>query len=123
MSYTRKQLRDYFAPLVAGKVPAIAPAIFMLLEVDANGGIVPSLYAKVAKEMGLEIIAWTLERSDALSLGGGWYYSTISSALRKDSDIMTVLNILREDVGIKGVFTDWAPTATFYANCKEIMLR
>jgi len=121
--YTRDHLREYFAPLVANGVPAIAPAIFMLLEVDSNGDIVPSLYAKVAREMGLDIIAWTLERSDALSLGGGWYYSTISDALRKDSDLLNVLNILVEKVGIKAIFTDWAATATFYANCRGIMLR
>lgn len=118
--YTRHQLRDYFAPLVANNVPAIAPAIFMLLEVDINGNIVPSSYAKVAKEMGLDIIAWTLERSDALSLGGGWYYSTISDALEKDSDLLKVLDILVKEVGIKAIFTDWAATATFYANCKGL---
>ena len=95
----------------------------MLLEVDADGNIVPSLYAKVAKEMGFEIIAWTLERSDALSLGGGWYYSSISGALEKDSDLLNVLDILVKEVGIKAVFTDWAATATFYANCMGLMLR
>lgn len=121
--YTKSQLRDYFSPLVENGVQAIAPAIFMLLEVDSRGEIIPSTYATVAREMGLGIIAWTLERSDALSLGGGWYYSTIADALTNDSDVLRVLDILYEDVGIKAVFCDWAATATFYANCKGISLR
>jgi len=121
--YTQGQLREYFAPLVENGVQTVAPAIFMLLEVDVRGSIVPSTYARVAKEMGLDIIAWTLERSDALSLGGGWYYSTIADALTNDSDVLRVLDILYEDVGIKAVFCDWAATATFYANCKGISLR
>ena len=62
--YTKQQLRGHFAALVENGIPAVAPAIFMLLEVDKHGNIVPSQYAKVAREMGLEIIAWTLERSD-----------------------------------------------------------
>lgn len=121
--YTRRQLRDYFRPLIANNVPAIAPAIFMLLDVDVDGNIVPSLYAKVAREMGLDIIAWTLERSDALALGGGWYYSTIADALEKDSDLLNVLNVLVKEVGIKAIFTDWAATATFYANCNGLLLK
>ena len=90
---------------------------------NIDGNIVPSLYAKVAREMGLDIIAWTLERSDALALGGGWYYSTIADALEKDSDLLNVLNVLVKEVGIKAIFTDWAATATFYANCNGLLLK
>eukprot|EP00985_Skeletonema_marinoi_P033292 scaffold40957_cov285-Skeletonema_marinoi.AAC.1 len=69
----------------------------MLLEVDTENNLVPTLYAKVARELGLGIVAWTLERSDALSKGGGWYYSTISQVLRTDSDVIKVLDVLYED--------------------------
>jgi glycerophosphoryl diester phosphodiesterase len=30
---------------------------------------------------------------------------------------MTVLDVLARDVGIRGIFSDWAATVTFYANC------
>jgi glycerophosphoryl diester phosphodiesterase len=70
LTYTKLQLQKYFKPLVDHGVTAIAPAISMLLEVDKNNNLVPTLYAKVAKELGLDIVTWTLERSDALSKGG-----------------------------------------------------
>eukprot|EP00986_Skeletonema_menzelii_P003273 scaffold981_cov144-Skeletonema_menzelii.AAC.5 len=113
---------DPSRPLVDNGVTAIAPSISMLLEVDKNSNLVPTLYAKVAKELGLDIVAWTLERSDALSKGGSWYYSTISQVLRTDSDVIKVLDVLYEDVGIMAIWTDWPSIATFYANCKGILL-
>ena len=30
---------------------------------------------------------------------------------------MTVLDVLARDVGILGVFSDWAAAVTYYANC------
>ena len=119
----KAQLMKYLQPLVDHGVPAVAPTMFMLLTVDSSGNIVPSLYAKVANELGLDIIAWTFERSESLSKGGGWYYSSLSEVLRTDSDMIKVLDVLYEDVGIKAVFTDWPSVVTFYANCKGISLR
>ena len=29
----------------------------------------------------------------------------------------TLLDVLARDVGIRGIFTDWAATVTYYANC------
>ena len=43
--------------------------------------------------------------------------------LEKDADMINVLDVLYEQVGIKAIFTDWAATVTFYANCKSIALR
>ena len=123
LTYTKVQLQKYFKPLVDHGVTAIAPAISMLLEVDKNNNLVPTLYAKVAKELGLDIVTWTLERSDALSKGGGWYYSTLSKVLKTDSDVLKVLDVLYQDVGIMAVWTDWPSVATFYANCFGILLR
>ncbi len=98
----------------------IAPPMWVLLTLDANNNIVPSAYAKAAKEAGLDIITWTLERSGLLKSGGGWYYQTIKNAINKDSDMLKVLNVLAQDVGIKGIFSDWPATVTFYANCKGL---
>ncbi|KAL9184737.1 hypothetical protein ACHAXT_012707 [Thalassiosira profunda] len=120
--YSQSQLRKYFEPLVANGVTAIAPAISMLLEID-NGNIVPSNYAIVAREMGLDIVAWSFERSDALANSqSSWYYSRLAGALRTDSDMLKVLDVLYEDVGISAIFTDWPSVVSFYANCKGIAL-
>lgn len=98
-------------------VQVLAPPLWMLLDLDKNNQIVPSSYALAARDAGLDLIAWTLERSGPLAGGGGWYYQTIKSAINEDSDIFRVLNILAEDVKVKGVFSDWPATSTFYANC------
>ena len=96
----------------------VAPPLFALLAVDAGGKIVPSTYAKDAKTAGLDIITWTLERSGILADGNnGFYYQTIDSAIAREGDMMTVLDVLAREVGILGIFSDWPATTTFYANC------
>jgi glycerophosphoryl diester phosphodiesterase len=79
--------------------------------------IVPSPYATAAREAGLDIITWTLERSGHLSGGGGWYYQSIKDAINSDDDMLTLLDVLAKDVGIRGIFSDWPATVTYYANC------
>ena len=37
-----------------------------------------------------------------------------------DGDMFTVLDVLAEDVGVLGVFSDWPATVTYYANCKGL---
>jgi glycerophosphoryl diester phosphodiesterase len=106
--------------LVAKGVNIIASPMWMLLALDANDRIVPSIYAKTAKSAGLDMIAWTLERSGALKDGGGWYYQTITPAINNDGDMLDVLDVLAMDVGVIGVFTDWPATVSYYANCKKL---
>lgn len=116
--------------LVADGVNIIAPPMWMLLEVE-NGAIVPSNYAMTAKGLGLDIITWTIERSGLLQTGGGWYYqttngnnfpanSTEQSVINNDGDMMNVLDVLAQDVGILGIFSDWPATVTYYANCMDL---
>lgn len=106
--------------LVADGVNIIAPPMWMLLKINKNGKIEPSLYAKRAKAAGLEIITWTLERSGLLKEGGGWYYQTTTDIINNDGDMLEVLDVLAMDVGIKGIFSDWPATVTYYANCKGL---
>ncbi len=94
----------------------IAPPIWMLLKTQGES-IVPSAYAKAAKEADINIITWSLERSGSLNNGGGWYYQTVKKLIKKDSDMLKVLHVLAQDVGVKGVFSDWPATTSFYANC------
>ena len=97
----------------------VGPPLFALLTLDAGGRIVPSEYAKNAKQAGLDIIAWTLERSGILAGGDPdeFYYQTIHSAIQRDGDVMRVLDVLAKEVGIRGIFSDWAATVTYYASC------
>lgn len=106
--------------LVAQDVKIIAPPMWMLLALDANSEIVPSVYAVAAKAAGLDIITWTLERSQPAQFPGGldWYFQTTEGAFEKDGDyLMTTLDVLAKQVGILGIFSDWPSTVTYYANC------
>lgn len=95
----------------------IAPPVWMLVAEDNEGNIVPSDYAIAAKDAGLNIIAWSLERSGPLENGGDWYYQTISNVVNNDGDQMKLLDVLAKDVGVIGVFSDWPATTTYYASC------
>jgi glycerophosphoryl diester phosphodiesterase len=99
-------------------VRIVAPPIWVLLTVE-NGEIVPSTYARRAKEAGLDIITWSLERSGPLDEGGGWYYQTVNDLIDNDGDVYEVLDVLARQVGVMGVFSDWPATVTFFANCTE----
>jgi glycerophosphoryl diester phosphodiesterase len=115
---------DTFHPsmndLFAKGVRIIAPPLWMLLDLSDDGKMVPSSYAIEAKKAGLGIITWTLERSGPLSTGGGWYYRSVKDAINNDGDMMFVLDVLAQDVGVMGVFSDWPATTTYYANCMGI---
>lgn len=106
--------------LAENDVKIIAPPLWMLIDLDENNKIVPSLYAKKAKEAGLDIITWTLERSGSLNNGGGWYYQSVNDAINNDGDMYTVLDVLAKQVEIKGIFSDWPATVTYYANCNDL---
>ena len=95
----------------------VAPPMWMLVTLDEQGKVVPSAYAKQAKEAGLDIITWTLERSGPLTTGGGWYYQSISDAVKDDGAMYALVNVLARDVGVVGIFSDWPATVTYYANC------
>lgn len=105
------------AELAAQGVKILAPAMPMLVTVGEGGRIVPSAYAREAKKAGFELITWSLERSGPLKSGGGYYYSTIKPLIDRDGDTLALLDVLYRDVGVRGVFSDWPATTTFYANC------
>jgi glycerophosphoryl diester phosphodiesterase len=98
-------------------VRIIAPPMWTLVALDADNEIVPSTYAKAARAAGLDIITWTLERSGPLAGGGDWYYRTIAKAIDNDGDMLVLLDVLAKRVGVRGIFSDWPATVTYYANC------
>ena len=107
-----------FKRLHAQGVRIWAPPLFALLALDDRGAMVPSQSARDARAAGLELVTWSLERSGPLGAGrNGWYYQTVDTALRSDSDVLQVLDILARQVHVRAVFSDWPATTTFYANC------
>jgi glycerophosphoryl diester phosphodiesterase len=105
--------------LVAEGVKIIAPPMWMLVTLEA-GQIVPSAYATAAKTAGLDIITWTLERSGPLKGTTDFYYQSIASTIERDGDMLVYLDVLAQDVGILGIFSDWPATVTYYANCMDL---
>jgi glycerophosphoryl diester phosphodiesterase len=119
-----KLLRD----LKAAGVNIIAPPLPALLTVK-DGQIKRSPYAYWLRRLRFDVITWTLERSgriveDVLPTKGtgspSFYFSTTLDALENDGDIMTTLDVLAQEVGIIGIFSDWPATVTYYANCKGL---
>lgn len=119
---TLDELKGY----AAQGIKIVAPPMWMLVTVDADGKIVPSQYAKDAKAAGLGIITWTLERSgriveEVLATKGtanpSSYYQTTLDALHNDGDIMVTLDVLAREVGVLGIFSDWSGTVSYYASC------
>ena len=108
------------AELATDGVKIIAPPIWMLLTIDNNSNIVPSQYAIDAKAAGLNIIAWSLERSGPLNEGGGYYYQSISDVIDNDGDMFTVVDVLAQEVGVMGIFSDWPATVSYYASCNKM---
>ena len=98
----------------------IAPPMYVLVKLDEQNNIIPSEYAIAAQENGIDMITWTLERSGLLKSGGGWYYQTIKDSINNDGDVYELLDVLAQDVKIKGIFSDWPATVTYYANCKGL---
>lgn len=95
-----------------------APPVFALLAVNRDNEIVASQAARNARAAGLDIIAWSLERSGLLAeLDGDFYYQTIETAVSREGDLMRVIDVLARDVGARAVFSDWPAPVTYYANC------
>lgn len=108
--------------LAAEGVKIVAPPMWVLVTLDANNKIVPSEYAIAAKAAGLDIITWTLERSGLLKniSGNPYYYQSVLDGIKTEGDMMVMLDVLAQDVGILGIFSDWPATVTYYANCMNL---
>jgi glycerophosphoryl diester phosphodiesterase len=104
--YESQGLRIWGAPL------------FALLALDANGAIVPSKVARRARAAGLELVTWTLESPTGPFAGdAGFYYRTIDEAVTREGDVLNVLDVLVRDVGVRGIFSDWPATVSYYTGC------
>ncbi|QIE55767.1 glycerophosphodiester phosphodiesterase [Pikeienuella piscinae] len=106
------------AALKSMGVNIVAPPIWMLLT-ERDGRIVAAPYAEAAKAAGLKIIAWTLERGGPPG-ADNWYYRSIPGAAKRPGALYKTLDALAREVGVIGVFSDWAATVSAYANCMEL---
>ena len=93
----------------------------VLLTVDPNGELVPSEYARDIKGLGFDIITWSFERADlrrgARERGLLLRVRSDRYRVKKDSDMYKALDALAKKVKVKGIFSDWPATVTYYANC------
>ena len=108
--------------LKAQGVNIVGPSIPMLITVGGpnNDSIVPTNYSMAVKAAGLDIIAWTYERSGPLATvksRGEYYFSSIQDILHGDGQYYEALDVLVNQIGIKAMFSDWASTITYFANC------
>jgi len=114
----------FFQELKQDGVRIVAPAMPALLAINGSGQIVPSLLATNLKNMGFKIITWTFERADlrqgASKAGFYFDFDPTGIAIKKDSDMYKALDVLAKQVGIIGIFSDWAATVTYYANCMNL---
>lgn len=108
-----------FEQLKRSGVNIIAPPIFALLVSDKKNTIVPSDYAHLAKQAGLDIITWTIERSGPITEidNNSFYYSSVLEAINNDGDMFNVIDVLAQEIGVIGVFSDWPATTSYYASC------
>jgi glycerophosphoryl diester phosphodiesterase len=104
----------------AAGINAWAPPLFVLLDLDADGRIVPSRTARAARAAGLDILAWTLERSGSVAAANNRFYRTIDSAITREGDVMEVMDVLAREAGVRGIFSDWPATVSFHAGCADL---
>ena len=123
---TEEEFRAWHSMLQENGVKIVAPPMWMLVTYDADAdlGISPSAYAQSAQEHALDIITWTLERTNpGLAGDDAWYWESLQEMELTDGDKYSLLQVLSDDIGILGIFSDWPATVTFFANCMGISLR
>jgi glycerophosphoryl diester phosphodiesterase len=94
----------------------------MLIEIGGpnNNSVVPTNYSRAVTAAGLDIIAWTYERSGPLATvkaRGEYYFNSVANIMHSDGQYFEVLDVLVQQIGIKAMFSDWSSTVTYYANC------
>ncbi|KAI1074839.1 glycerophosphoryl diester phosphodiesterase family protein [Whalleya microplaca] len=101
-------------------VRIVGPPLPYLVTLNEDNEYIPSTYATTAKELGLKIITWSLERSGPLAqvaANNDSYYYTIANGTTGDGDMYKLVDVLAREVGVLGIFSDWSATVTYYANC------
>ena len=107
---------DDFQRLKQRGVSIVAPPIPMLVQVDDQGELQATPYARLARQAGLHIITWTFEAGVATD-PDNWMYRHLNGYVDSEGKMLEVLHFLQDQAGIAGIFSDWPGTVTYYANC------
>jgi len=102
--------------LKAAGITTLAPPMPLLLVLTDDGQLAPSEYAKNARLAGLDLITWTFEAGRATDPNNR-FYANLPGWMDSESKMLEVLDALHNQVGVKGVFSDWPGTVTYYASC------
>jgi glycerophosphoryl diester phosphodiesterase len=119
----KTQTLAYIDSLRRAGIRTVAPPVSMLLTLDEAGEMVATGFAQDLREAGLEIVAWTLERSGRVQKGRvegsvfDFYLGSVLPSLDNDGDLYRVIHALNVHVGVRAIFSDWPATVTYYANC------
>ncbi len=97
-------------------VRTLAPPMPMLLTLSADGELAASDYAIFARQAGLDLVTWTFESGKATD-PANWLYANLPGFVTSEDKMLDVLHALTTKAEIKGIFTDWPGTVTYYANC------
>jgi glycerophosphoryl diester phosphodiesterase len=120
-----------FTEIYLSGINFISPPMWMLTDV-IQGHMAMSDYALAIKRTPLQIITWTFERSGSLYInGGGGYYQSLNgenqaphypqpSVIDNDGDEYQVMDLLAQQVGVVGLFSDWSATVNYYSNCVPV---
>jgi len=117
------ELQKHIKDIHDAGVQLLAAPTWMLVDMENTAEvkkIIASNYTKILKQVGFDMIGFTVERSVPASKGGGYYYQTVRERLKNDGDMFFMLQALHREVGAVGVFSDWPATTTFYANCMQV---
>jgi len=106
---TEEEYRAWHKLLKDNGVKIVAPPMWMLVKDDPNAeyDISPSAYADSAKEHGLKVITWTLERTGPGL--DGWYWQSVTDSVQNldyrqiDGHKFALLYVLSQEIGVLGV--------------------
>ena len=96
---------DRLATLYSQGIRTISSAVGNLYDTEkTTNKLIPSTAATKAKKAGFELVGWTMEHDDDVPDENG-------------DDVYDLMDVLANDVGVKGVFSDWVGTTSYYASC------
>ena len=122
--------------IAATGVKFFGPPMWKLVVPNPDAGMniytpdmIPSAFAEQATERNLTMIPWTLSRTggpiekDSESVDYYWQTLQGQGLNLTEGSLFDLLDVLYKDVGVAGIFDDWAAMSSFYANCMDIALR
>ncbi|RHY46105.1 hypothetical protein DYB30_012828, partial [Aphanomyces astaci] len=85
-----------------------------------HGRLVASQIGLQARRAGLDIIGWSLERQGVLAndiVDDTWYYQSVLPAIHNEGFALEAMHVFVQELQLVGLFSDWAGTPAYYANC------